>query len=114
MKITIRAASLHDSKLPGSMHLIIESPVIEVIKPLILQTYNRVQTPSQNAATGCHRMSELGPQESMKSTQIQLKSPKVDEIHRKPVLANEREARTNVTSDIQSERTEEVLEVNSV
>ena len=29
----------------------------------------------------------------MKSTQIHLKSIRIDEIHRKPVLANEREAR---------------------
>ena len=50
---------------------------------LILQTNNRVQTPWQNPATSRHRMSELGPQESMKSTQIHLKSFKIDEIYRK-------------------------------
>ena len=33
------------------------------------------------------------PQEFMKSTQIHVKSFRIDEIHRKPVLANEREAR---------------------
>ena len=60
---------------------------------LILQTNNRVQTRSQNGARSRQMMPDPGPQESMKSTQIHRKSSKIYEIYRKPVLANEREAR---------------------
>ena len=61
---------------------------------LILQTNNRVQTPWQNPARSCQMLLDLGPQESMKSIQIHLKSNKIyKSIENQPVLANEREAR---------------------
>ena len=39
--------------------------------------------PVPQGATGRHRLPDPGPQESMKSTQIHVKSIKIDEVHRK-------------------------------
>ena len=72
--------------IPGFQARWIESSSHQSSKfssPWSYQTNNRVQTRSPDPATHPPRMSNPGPQESMKSTQIHLKSHKIDEIHRK-------------------------------
>ena len=79
-------SELPASMIPGFQARCIESSGHQSSKsssPWSYQTTNRVPTRSPNPATGRHRMSDLGPQDSMKFTQIHLKSFKINEIHSK-------------------------------